>query len=226
MPKALQWFTKGFKVLYVYFSGHVSFLDSLSSSHADLLPFLPQGLCTCSSLGLEPSSLRCPHGSLLHLSEGPWSKGTLQPQLQPMACLTLPSHFIFLHTNHFSHVQLFVTLWIVARQAPLSMGFSKEYWSGLPCSPSGDLSVPGIEPESLTSPSLGGRFLGPHLNRKTNKQTNKTSLNDYLDEWGPKSLLSWLKTSAGIKVLGCRRAGMKQLLLWLLNMLRVQKATA
>ena len=36
--------------------------------------------------------------------------------------------------SHFSHVQLFVTLWTVASQAPLSMGFSRqEYWSGLPC---------------------------------------------------------------------------------------------
>ena len=35
--------------------------------------------------------------------------------------------------GHFSHVLLFVTLWTVARQAPLSMGFSRrEYWSGLP----------------------------------------------------------------------------------------------
>ena len=33
--------------------------------------------------------------------------------------------------NLFSHVQLFVTLGTVARQAPLSMGFSRqEYWSG------------------------------------------------------------------------------------------------
>ena len=32
-----------------------------------------------------------------------------------------------------SHIQLFVTLWTVARQASLSMGFSRqEYWSGLP----------------------------------------------------------------------------------------------
>ena len=30
-------------------------------------------------------------------------------------------------------VQLFVTLWTVARQAPVSVGFSRqEYWSGLP----------------------------------------------------------------------------------------------
>ena len=32
-----------------------------------------------------------------------------------------------------SHIQLFVTQWTVACQAPLSMGFSRqEYWSGLP----------------------------------------------------------------------------------------------
>ena len=38
--------------------------------------------------------------------------------------------------RHFSCIQLCVTLWTVARQAPLSMGFSKqEYWSGLPCPP-------------------------------------------------------------------------------------------
>ena len=47
----------------------------------------------------------------------------------------------------FSCVWLFVTLWTVALQAPLSMGFSRqEYWSGLPCSPPGDLPNPGIKP--------------------------------------------------------------------------------
>ena len=35
--------------------------------------------------------------------------------------------------RYFSHVQLFATLWTIARQAPLSMGFSRqEYWSGVP----------------------------------------------------------------------------------------------
>ena len=35
----------------------------------------------------------------------------------------------------------------VALQAPLSMGLSRqEYWSGMPCPPSGDLPDPGIEP--------------------------------------------------------------------------------
>ena len=47
----------------------------------------------------------------------------------------------------FSHVQLFVTLWTLARQAPLFMGFSRqEYWSGLLCLPPGDLPDPGIKP--------------------------------------------------------------------------------
>ena len=50
----------------------------------------------------------------------------------------------------FSHVQLFVTLWTVACQTPMSMGLSRqEYWSGLPFPPPGDLSNPGTEPVSL-----------------------------------------------------------------------------
>ena len=61
--------------------------------------------------------------------------------------------------NHISHVQLFVTLWIVAYQAPLSLGFSgQEDWSGLPWPPSGDLPNPGVEPMSLMSPALAVRF--------------------------------------------------------------------
>ena len=59
----------------------------------------------------------------------------------------------------FSLVQLFVTLWTVAHQASLAMGFSKqEYWSGLPCPPQGDLSNSGNEFMSLMSPALAGGF--------------------------------------------------------------------
>ena len=51
------------------------------------------------------------------------------------------------------------TLWTVALQVPLSMGFSRqEYWSGLPCPSPGDLPNPGIEPTSLTSPELANGF--------------------------------------------------------------------
>ena len=52
----------------------------------------------------------------------------------------------------FSCVQLFVTLWIIAHQTPLFIGFSRqEYWSRLPCSPPGDLSDPGMESTFLIS---------------------------------------------------------------------------
>ena len=55
----------------------------------------------------------------------------------------------------FSYVWLCATLWTIAHQAPLSMGFSRqEYRSGLLCRPPGDLPEPGIELESLTSPAL------------------------------------------------------------------------
>ena len=55
--------------------------------------------------------------------------------------------------------RLFVTLWTVARQAPLSMGFSREgYWSGLPCLSLGDPPNPGIKPASLVSLALAGRL--------------------------------------------------------------------
>ena len=57
--------------------------------------------------------------------------------------------------SRFSRVQLFVTLWTVACQTPLSMGFSRqEYWSGLSFPPPGDLPDPGIKPTSLASPVL------------------------------------------------------------------------
>ena len=53
----------------------------------------------------------------------------------------------------------FATPWTIARQAPLSMGLSwQEYWSGLPFPFQRDLPDPGIEPASLRSPALAGRF--------------------------------------------------------------------
>ena len=55
----------------------------------------------------------------------------------------------------FSFVQLFVTPWTVACQAPLSMEFPRqENWSGLPFSTLGDLLNPETEPTSLVSPVL------------------------------------------------------------------------
>ena len=61
--------------------------------------------------------------------------------------------------GHFSHVQLLGTPWTVACQALLSIGFSREeYWSRLPCPLPGDLPNSGIEPTSLMSLALVGKF--------------------------------------------------------------------
>ena len=62
--------------------------------------------------------------------------------------------------SRFSHVQLFVTLWTVACQSPLSMGILQaEYWSGLLLSPPGDLPDPQIEPTAVMSPALAGGLI-------------------------------------------------------------------
>ena len=58
-----------------------------------------------------------------------------------------------------SHAWLFVTPWTIARQAPLSTGFSsQEHWSGLPFPPPGDLPDTGIKPASFMPPVLAGRL--------------------------------------------------------------------
>ena len=65
-----------------------------------------------------------------------------------------------------SHVQLFVTPWTVAHQAPPFMGFSRQdSWSGLPFPSPGDLPDPGIEPRSpaLQADALTSEPPGKHL---------------------------------------------------------------
>ena len=71
----------------------------------------------------------------------------------PMAFLGVGSRVLAPGTadaaKSLSCVQLFVTPWTVAYQAPPSMGFSRqEYWSGFPFPSPGDLPNPGIEPRS------------------------------------------------------------------------------
>ena len=67
------------------------------------------------------------------------------------------SHVCVCVLSCFSCVRLFVTLWTVAPQAPLSMEFFRqEYWSELPCPPPRDLPNPGIKPVSFMSPALAG----------------------------------------------------------------------
>ena len=69
-----------------------------------------------------------------------------------------------LHAQSLSPVQLFVTPWAVAHQAPLSMEFSKQkYWSGLPFLTPENLPNPGIEPASPAFSALAGGFFTTEL---------------------------------------------------------------
>ena len=78
-----------------------------------------------------------------------------------------------------SHVRLSATPWIVAYQAPPSLGFSEqEYWSGLPFPSPGDLPNPGIEPQSpaLWADTLPSKLPGKAcLRRKKFKILNSNA---------------------------------------------------
>ena len=74
-------------------------------------------------------------------------------------------------------VWLFVTPWMVTRQVPLSMEFSRqEYWSGLPFPSPGDLPTPGIKPgspslqaDALPSEPQKGNWRKPNFFKKVNQ---------------------------------------------------------
>ena len=70
-------------------------------------------------------------------------------------CVYLICIFMCVRAQSLSQVWLFATPWTVACQAPLSMGFSNQYWRWLPFSPSVDLLNPGIK---VTSPALADGF--------------------------------------------------------------------
>ena len=90
-------------------------------------------------------------GVLQGLGPGPLATGRA-----PYRQHTSSSPFLVV-SESLSRVRLFVTLWTVAHQAPLSRGFPRqEYWSQLPFPSPGDLPDPGIEP---TSPALASGFL-------------------------------------------------------------------
>ena len=78
-----------------------------------------------------------------------------------------------------------MTPWTIARQAPLSMEFSRQkYWSGLPFPSLRDLPNPGIEP---TSPvSAGGFFTPKTLEKPTFQITSSQN-----GTWRQCTLLLW-----------------------------------
>ena len=73
----------------------------------------------------------------------------------PFVCLSISLQKASSSSSVLSHVPLFVTLWTIAHQPPLSMGFFRQkYWSGLPFPPPENISDPGIKPMSPLSPAL------------------------------------------------------------------------
>ena len=80
------------------------------------------------------------------------------PELYSSFSLVIYFVYVRACAQMLSHVWFFVTAWIAAHQAPLSMRcFRQEYWSGVPCPP-GDLPDAGIETSSLTSLEMSGGF--------------------------------------------------------------------
>ena len=66
---------------------------------------------------------------------------------------------------------------VLALQVALSMGFSRrEYWSGLSCASQVDLPNPGMEPMSLMSPALAGRFVSTSTTWESLFKSLKTKL--------------------------------------------------
>ena len=106
--------------------------------------------------------------------------------------------------SRFSCVQLFLTPWTVAHQAPLSVGFSRqEYWSELPCPPPGDLPHPGIKPASLMSPALADWFFTTSATWEALENVKvKVSVCDPMDCSLPGSLVRGI-LQATILELGC-----------------------
>ena len=91
-----------------------------------------------------------------------------------------------------SHVQLFVTLWTISCQAPLSTGFSRqEYWRGLPFPATRDYPDPEIEPMSPASPALAGGFFTTEPPGKLyscylptkSLANNRSSFRCWMDRW-------------------------------------------
>ena len=84
-----------------------------------------------------------------------------------------------------SHGRSFCDTVGIARQAPLSMGFSRqEYWSQLPFASPGDLPNPGIEP---TSPALANELLTHETTEKPTFQITSSQNGT----WMQRTLLLW-----------------------------------
>ena len=83
---------------------------------------------------------------------------TIAPNLSRCLSLNLSMYACVHACRHFSHGQLFATLWTVAHQAPLSMDSLGKNTGVVASPPSGELPDLGIKLTSLAFPALAGRF--------------------------------------------------------------------
>ena len=109
--------------------------------------------------------LNCGHRSYEQLVLSPLVR--ISPVLVNCQCIMCVCVCVHVHTcaRTLSHVQLFVTPWTVACQAPLSMKFSRqEYWNGLPLPSPGKESIPGsgTKPKSPAHISCIGSWILTH----------------------------------------------------------------
>ena len=96
---------------------------------------------------------------MLLYSSSIWKSSSVFPFPYNLENLKTTINYILQHRTNRSRVRFFATPRTVAHQAPLSVGFPRqEHWSGSPCPSPGDLPDLGIEPVSLRSPALAGRF--------------------------------------------------------------------
>ena len=98
--------------------------------------------------------------------------------------------------RHYVVSDSFVTLWTVAHQAPLSMGFPRqEHWSGFPFPSPGDFPNPGIKPALAggTSP----------LNHRGSPKSEATLLQFHPWTWRRLTLFYWLSGSVWCQMWQC-----------------------
>ena len=181
----------------------------------------------------EAESLRCPV-SLIFLPQANPRHGALSLHSWQVTLRSMTEH-AFLRNNLniillllpswlcsvcvLSHLGL-CDPWIVAHQAPLPVGFSRqEYWSGFPCRPPRDLPDPGIEPASswprmVIYRPLRGAFpvlVVSHLLRCCRSGHNRVGRSAWSGLWALQSCReAWKRVGGAPSVFG-REKGVKRI---------------
>ena len=105
-----------------------------------------------------------------------------------------------LHDKSLQSYRTLSTLWTVAHQVPLFMGFSRqEYWSGLPCPPSEDRPNPGIKLTSACVSCIAGRL----FTHWATWEAQGMSTDSNILAWR----VPWTEEPGGLQSMGLQRAG-------------------